>query len=153
MKDRDIRVAFRGCQRAAEARPGSERWTLERYAMLFKPVPAGKARQDGRCQYCLGDVWITAGYHVDRIDSSQGYTWSNCVPCCAVCNRIKNALPPALFMIVIESLARQWPGGIPWPSIMGRDHGFRFLESGFPETERYEIRGLQQELIPTREGP
>lgn len=29
---------------------------------------------------------------VDRVNSDLGYTLQNCVPCCAICNRMKNAL-------------------------------------------------------------
>ena len=33
--------------------------------------------------------WLTYN-GVDRVDSSKGYTVDNCVPCCGVCNRMKN---------------------------------------------------------------
>ena len=29
---------------------------------------------------------------IDRLDNSRGYTVDNCVPCCAICNKAKNAL-------------------------------------------------------------
>ena len=29
---------------------------------------------------------------LDRVDNSIGYTYENCVPCCAVCNRAKNSM-------------------------------------------------------------
>lgn len=38
------------------------------------------------CVYC-GEQ-ISQG--IDRIDSMKGYEIDNCVPCCAVCNRMKN---------------------------------------------------------------
>ena len=38
------------------------------------------------CKYCGG-----TGYGVDRVDSSQGYTISNSVPCCSECNYSKRA--------------------------------------------------------------
>lgn len=40
------------------------------------------------CSYC-GDPIHTIG--IDRVDSNLGYSLDNCVPCCAVCNRIKMA--------------------------------------------------------------
>ena len=44
------------------------------------------------CFYCsdeLGQASET-GVGLDRVDSSLGYTYDNCVPCCGVCNSIKN---------------------------------------------------------------
>ena len=29
---------------------------------------------------------------IDRIDSNIGYTVNNCVPCCTICNHMKNDL-------------------------------------------------------------
>ena len=36
------------------------------------------------CEYCGGK-----GFGVDRVDSSEGYTISNCVSCCTKCNLMK----------------------------------------------------------------
>lgn len=38
------------------------------------------------CEYC-GDLEDYNG--IDRINSSYGYTVENCVPCCAMCNKMK----------------------------------------------------------------
>lgn len=35
---------------------------------------------------------------VDRIDSSRGYDVENCLPCCGMCNRMKNSHPQNLFL-------------------------------------------------------
>lgn len=35
---------------------------------------------------------------VDRVDSGQGYTLANTVPCCSVCNKMKMSLPAQVFI-------------------------------------------------------
>jgi hypothetical protein len=42
----------------------------------------------GACHYC-GGVLPPTGGGLDRKDSSQGYTYDNCVPCCSACNGIR----------------------------------------------------------------
>ena len=53
----------------------------------------------GHCHYCWADiVWEKAqtaysrAYHLDRMDSTQGYSTENCIVCCTRCNRGKNSL-------------------------------------------------------------
>lgn len=43
------------------------------------------------CYYCEGmfDKNKT-GFGIDRIDNSFGYRPNNCLPCCTICNKIKN---------------------------------------------------------------
>lgn len=41
------------------------------------------------CFYC-GGILPPAGFGLDRIDSSLGYTINNVLPCCRVCNVLKN---------------------------------------------------------------
>ena len=48
------------------------------------------------CIYCgeYSDTYNGEPFNgVDRIDSNLGYCISNCVPCCATCNRMKMDLP------------------------------------------------------------
>ena len=59
------------------------------------------------CHYCLDipnrllsdtfskTTMFTHG--VDRVDSNCGYTIQNCVPCCSICNRMKNDLSTQVF--------------------------------------------------------
>lgn len=47
------------------------------------------------CHYCdaLPGNGTDAKYSgIDRVDNSVGYIYSNCVPCCKTCNRMKNNL-------------------------------------------------------------
>lgn len=41
---------------------------------------------------------------IDRIDSSKGYTYNNCVPCCTICNRMKSDLTNEEFLSHIKLL-------------------------------------------------
>lgn len=46
------------------------------------------------CEYCGGysDELDGSKFNgIDRIDSSSGYVYENCVPCCEMCNRMKMA--------------------------------------------------------------
>ena len=45
---------------------------------------------DAVCSYCLGPLPKSGG-GLDRIDSSQGYTIDNVVPCCFTCNTMFGA--------------------------------------------------------------
>lgn len=43
------------------------------------------------CHYCYGPPDPTNG--LDRVDNDLGYTESNVVPCCKICNRAKRDMP------------------------------------------------------------
>ena len=43
-----------------------------------------------------GEIFLYNG--IDRVDSSKGYTYENCVPCCWEINRMKNDLDKELFL-------------------------------------------------------
>lgn len=50
-----------------------------------------------RCFYCWAEIeWKKfkggCGYHLDRMNSAQGYSKENCVACCTRCNRGKSDL-------------------------------------------------------------
>lgn len=47
-----------------------------------------------QCYYC-GDDFAKG---IDRLDSSKSYSIENCVPCCYVCNRMKNKYSKDLFL-------------------------------------------------------
>jgi len=42
------------------------------------------------CYYC--GVTANPLNGIDRVDNTQGYSESNCVPCCKVCNRAKSSM-------------------------------------------------------------
>ena len=52
------------------------------------------------CFYC-GSPYANG---IDRIDSSKGYNKDNCVPCCAVCNKMKNKFSLDLFLNKVEKI-------------------------------------------------
>lgn len=71
------------------------------------------------CHYCgappsnerkLGDlVFVYNG--IDRVDSLNGYSAANCVPCCKVCNIAKNAMPVDEFRDWVNSIYHNWVVG------------------------------------------
>lgn len=48
-----------------------------------------KQLTESRCYLCGNFPLKRCG--VDRVDSNQGYVWSNCRPCCANCNMMKHS--------------------------------------------------------------
>jgi hypothetical protein len=62
------------------------------------------------CCYCGADDSMESKKHldvikhngVDRVDPSQGYTVSNCVPCCKTCNNAKAGMTPEQFFAWVE---------------------------------------------------
>lgn len=49
---------------------------------------------EGNCYYCGCEKALG----IDRIDSSKGYIKDNCVPCCKICNIMKNKFDINLFL-------------------------------------------------------
>jgi hypothetical protein len=41
------------------------------------------------CTYCGADLSQSSGHCLDRLDNRKGYTPSNTLPCCGVCNSFK----------------------------------------------------------------
>jgi len=68
------------------------------------------------CHYCgavLGNIQKSASGNgdfeytgIDRVDNALGYTASNCVPCCRVCNLAKNDRSRADFIAWIGRVAQ-----------------------------------------------
>lgn len=55
---------------------------------------------DQPCYYC-GE---TKNIGIDRIDSNKDYTLDNCVPCCKICNRMKNKFSLSVFLDKIDKI-------------------------------------------------
>jgi len=66
------------------------------------------------CHYC-GSVPLSPHTHrsyngqflsngIDRIDSEKGYTLKNCLPCCPICNMMKNNMGYNLFLEHIKRI-------------------------------------------------
>lgn len=56
------------------------------------------------CFYCSDEH----SNGIDRIDSLKGYTENNCVPCCSICNRMKNKFTLDLFLNKISLIYRKF---------------------------------------------
>lgn len=55
------------------------------------------------CFYC-GE---TENIGIDRIDSNKGYVKENCVPCCGMCNRMKNIFSQDEFIAKCKKIAER----------------------------------------------
>lgn len=56
------------------------------------------------CFYC-GDK---TDIGIDRIDNSKGYIKENCVPCCGMCNRMKNVFSQESFIEKCIKISNKW---------------------------------------------
>mmetsp|Transcript_34425 Transcript_34425/g.79679 ORF Transcript_34425/g.79679 Transcript_34425/m.79679 type:complete len:145 (+) Transcript_34425:1273-1707(+) len=61
------------------------------------------------CVYCGTRPSPARRIGVDRIDSARPYELDNCVPSCAPCNYMKNALPLQTFLRQARRIARRHP--------------------------------------------
>lgn len=61
-----------------------------------------KTLMTNNCFYCGGQA---SG--LDRIDNSEGYALVNLVACCGKCNRMKNVLNQAEFLVLITKIYEQ----------------------------------------------
>ena len=64
-----------------------------------KPSNIKKSRSNS-----LAGPYIYNG--IDRVNNRRGYSLHNCVPCCALCNRMKRNLTTRQFLNHIESIFR-----------------------------------------------
>lgn len=80
-----------------------------------------------QCYYCKfqkdGEV-----IGIDRIDNSKGYSKENCVPCCAICNRMKLIYHPTFFITKCKIISKTT--GVP--------------ENFFDEWKEHYIRATKQ---------
>ena len=79
------------------------------------------------CGWCGGEPSNVLKYSdlrlayngIDRINSSKGYDWENCVPCCRFCNTLKAALPAAVWLDFINDVVYLHSGKEPYPGQLG----------------------------------
>lgn len=76
---------FSTCKATAKKRKYNWALTFDEF-MTFWKVP---------CFYCGSEI-NTIG--LDRVDNTKGYESDNVVPCCALCNYMKNALKQEVFL-------------------------------------------------------
>lgn len=78
--NRSLKGRFRQLKSKAKTRKIDFDLTIEQYCSVV---------DQKQCVYCQ-NVLPPTGYGLDRIDSSKGYSIDNILPCCGICNRIKN---------------------------------------------------------------
>lgn len=83
-------------------------------AFMLSPDECKSLFED-RCFYChtepynknersTGEVYVYSG--IDRVDSSVGYVFSNCVSCCVQCNKMKMQFSQKAFVEKCAQIAR-----------------------------------------------
>lgn len=58
------------------------------------------------CTYCAK----SPSFGVDRLDNDLGYTKTNSVPCCKVCNRMKNTHSAEFFITHLQQIINNYRG-------------------------------------------
>lgn len=81
-------------KRSSEIRGIEFELTIEDATKLF----------DSECYYCCGKV-TTNLMGIDRVDNNKGYQTDNIVPCCAMCNYMKNTLDKNTFVKRVVHIA------------------------------------------------
>ena len=68
------------------------------------------------CHYCgcLPDSLASKRMGIDRVDSGQGYFKRNVVPCCSVCNYMKNTMTTRLFLHQCKLIVKHMAGESPY---------------------------------------
>ena len=77
---RTVKGRYRQLKQSSKMRGIELQLTFEQYAVIIS---------NASCTYCEGSLPET-GAGLDRIDSVVGYTLTNVVPCCTICNTMFN---------------------------------------------------------------
>jgi hypothetical protein len=114
-----------GCDRPQYLPPGESAknalWCSYRYSAKVRGISWRLTRKDfnvlivGDCFYCGGAPRLRGGVRyrgrkpgamngIDRRDSDKGYTASNCVSCCSVCNTMKMDSSQYTFLAQVEKI-------------------------------------------------
>ena len=85
------------------------RYNARKRKIKFELTPDQfKEITEKKCFYCGGNSIDrnkkSRGNGIDRKDSAIGYVYSNCVPCCATCNFVKNKMEFDDFILYIRKL-------------------------------------------------
>ena len=91
----------------------------------------------GLCHWCRWPPFVWGGGCMDRLEVAGHYLMSNCVLCCAPCNRYRNNLPVDIWSPMIAALvARNGPGPLR-----------HVMPPARPDMSRFEIQDPQL-LLP-----
>jgi hypothetical protein len=88
-----VNGSYNYCKHAAKRRKIVFNLTIQEYSVYYKNA----------CNYCGGD---TDTVRLDRIDSTLGYQNNNVVPCCVICNMMKNSHTTDMFLKHINKIYR-----------------------------------------------
>jgi hypothetical protein len=85
--------------------------SLEQFFLLTRR-PCFYCGDEPRNTFTADTEWGSCLYNgIDRVDNAQGYVASNCVTCCAICNRAKLAGTQEDFLAYIRRFARNIRSG------------------------------------------
>ena len=72
--------------------------------LLTRDELCAKLPEMTRCSYC--QEYPASG--LDRMDAAQGYTKKNTIPCCVLCNFIKNQMSVTAFLEHAQKVCAHW---------------------------------------------
>ena len=87
------------------------RWSQFKSGALRREIPVSIDQHHyaqlivSPCHYCWGAPTQASRIGIDRMDSKKGYSLENCVPCCPVCNFMKNTMKYADFLSHVQLIA------------------------------------------------
>ena len=87
------------------------RWSQFKSGALRREIPVSIDQHHyaqlivSPCHYCWGEPTQASRIGIDRMDSKKGYSLENCVPCCPVCNFMKNTMKYADFLSHVQLIA------------------------------------------------
>lgn len=95
------------------ARTINSRWAYTKYSAFSRELRFDISKKKYKslieqgCHYCKKDLTVEVGIGLDRINNKFGYSLKNVLPCCGVCNKIRNKhLTVEEMEVVIKSLLR-----------------------------------------------
>lgn len=92
--DQKLEIRYNRCKKSAKHRNYIFELDIEQYYTIVK----------NPCNYC-GIIDENKIYNtIDRVDSSIGYIYTNCVSCCIMCNSMKGSLDIYTFLERVEHI-------------------------------------------------
>jgi hypothetical protein len=117
-EQKEKRLAYHKWYNAQKKVKEANKKRTQEPAYRYKNYYLKRAQRDGRafelsldefvglykadCFYC----GIPESNGVDRVNNDIGYVFSNCVPCCTMCNKMKISHPKDVFLNHIQKIAK-----------------------------------------------
>lgn len=82
----------------------------QRNLVFLLTVGEFKLLTNSSCVYCGAEPNPYNG--IDRVDNKRGYEFGNCVPCCTLCNKMKQNFLYDIFLTQIDRITKNHKNGI-----------------------------------------